>query len=236
MSPEAAKAYGSRYGTPAKTEPSIYGQQNERYRYAPPKTPIGYSGLDFGQVSVSPERLYNKPYAELEPDIQYAQQMQAQMPKPQAPVAPLPINRAQIKSEPIGSESTLNLSRSALSEQQLPVGEQALDINYLQTVGMTPPQAQYFIDTLQTEALTPQQAAQFRYVFNIQPGSDFDAKITNATFGAPLSNDEMMGNIYDELWNVPAGYQPLEQIISGGSSGGNAPTIGTGAGVTWGGY
>lgn len=132
--------------------------------------------------------------------------------------------RSQLETVPIGAESALGLTRSTLTEQQIPspASEQATDPAYLRQIGMTPAQINYFIDTLNKPSLTQQDADQFRNVFNIQPGSAFDNLIQKTIVNpvAPSTNEEVMGSIWQELQNTGGYGMPMEWIIGGGGGGG----------------
>jgi LysM repeat protein len=227
FTPEARAAYGTRYGQAQPSQPSVYAQLQRPYAYTKQTEPVKpYSITTPGVMS----GIYFRPELAKEPvvspEMQYSQQNQQQMQQQsnQKVQPTLPQLRSQLETVPIGSESVLGLTRSTLTEQQIPspASEQATDPAYLRQIGMTPAQINYFIDTLNKPSLTQQDADQFRSVFNIQPGSAFDNLIQQTIINpvAPSTNEEVMGSIWQELQNTGGYGMPMEWIIGGGGGGG----------------
>lgn len=149
---------------------------------------------------------------------------------------------------------TPNIPKSTMQEQQLPDPDTVATMTpqQLTGIGMTPEYAKYYSNFWSKEQFTPAEANQYRYVFNIQPGSDMDQAITLSTIGvtATATNDETMGSIWQELQNLGQyGTMPTEWIIAGprqggggggggggGSQGGGGQNYSSGGSMTWGGF
>ena len=221
MTPEARVAFGSRYGQPAITQPSVYARLQEPYRYTQPVAPVQpYSittpGVMAG-VYFNPERAVPPTPS---PEMQFQQQMQQSFaPKTTQAPAQAPQLRSQLETVPIGSESVLGLTKANLNQ---PIPDfsmpEASNPEYLKQIGMTQPQINYYLQTINKPSLTQQEADQFRSVFNIESGSLFDQDIQSAVSNPtlPASSQEIMGNIWSELQNTGYYGMPTEWIVGGG--------------------
>lgn len=239
--PEARKAYAERNVPSPTSQQSVYAKMQEPYRYQPPTaTAQPFSIFTPGAVSTIPGPGRE---AKLSPELQYSQQAQAQIPpKPVTPpatmgaYAPVPFATQEERRA-----STLGLTRSNLTEQQLPNPQNGMPDNQsLAKLGMTPSQIDLYQKAFVSD-LTQTEADQYRMVFNIQPGSNWDQLLQGITINpvAPNSNAETMGSIYADLMDLPSYYQMPTPMVTGGGGGGGGGNEGgyrIGGGFTWGGF
>lgn len=261
MPKEAVAAYGTRYQNVSNVENNIInamvaGQAGSAFAYVPQGSPYAQAQEKYRYTTGSLTDWY-KPQTST-PEMQFSQQAQQQL-APSTPIVPQAIpQRQQTQNRFINTTTNNpptysvtfdteypNIAKSNLQEQQLPnmADDKSNDQVYLQSIGLTPEQANYYSYIANKQNLTMQDVMQFRYVFNVKPGSQLDQTILgayNASAGVPKSNDQLMNSIWTELQQTGGFGMPTEWITRGGGGGGGGRSgpsgYSTGGSATYGGF